>query len=222
MQPPAIQQKKPYNLKRLLWIAAAAVITFCLCIISLGIFGSRDDQAPTPTFAPDHAATVVINAPTSTTLSEPTAVPTQPILGETRDQPYPADAVVEIGDDMQLSILGVARPANDLVEQGNMFNNTPTPDQEYLVVRLHVQCNKPSNDKCTFSGWYFHAVGADGLVRDEASVAGIPEDLDSTTEFFGGASIEGNLVFLVPAGDARVVLFYEPLFFGSPIYIALQ
>lgn len=222
MQAASTQQKKPYNLKKLLWIAAAAIVTLCLCVVSLGIFGSRQGPAPTPTLVPDQGATLVINAPTSTAAPEPTAVPTQPTLGETRDHPYPVNAVVDIGGDMQLSILGVQRPANDLVAQGNMFNDTPEPGLEYVIIRLRIQCNKSANDKCSFATWNLHVVGSDGTVRDVASVAGIPDELEFSTEFFGGAAIEGNLAFLVPQGDSTAVLFHEPLFLGSPIYIALQ
>jgi hypothetical protein len=38
----------------------------------------------------------------------------------------------------------------------------------------------------------------------------------------GGASLDGNIVFLVTQDDSKVVLFYDPLIFGNPAYIALQ
>jgi hypothetical protein len=130
---------------------------------------------------------------------------------------------VDIGGDIQVMITNVQRPANDIVEQGNMFNATPIPNvQEYMIVKLHVECKKPTNDKCNFDRFEFKTVGADGQVHDQASVAGIPLEFEPYAEFFGGASLDGNIAFLVAQGDASVVLFHEPILFGDPVYIALE
>lgn len=40
-------------------------------------------------------------------------------------------------------------------------------------------------------------------------------------DFFGGSKITGVLVFLFTRGDSQVVLFHEPMFFGSAVYISL-
>jgi hypothetical protein len=53
-------------------------------------------------------------------------------------------------------------------------------------------------------------------------VAGVPQAFEPFAEFFGGASLDGNIAFLVTQGDESVVLFHEALFFGDPIYISLQ
>ena len=200
----------------------------CLCVLFIYFVpppGGTTAALPTMTPILDLPLEMTSTSePTSMPESTDTPAPTATIgpLGETRDQPYPVDAVVDIGDDMQLSILSVTRPANEEVHQANQFNDEPATGLEYAMLRLRVQCNKSTNDKCSFSGWYLHMVGADGTVRDDASVASIPDDLDSTTEFFGGANIEGDMVFLIPEADTSVVLFYEPLFSDSPIFIALQ
>jgi hypothetical protein len=104
-----------------------------------------------------------------------------------------------------------------------MFNPTPVPNlQEYIIVKLHVECKKPTNEKCIFSDSEFKTVGADGQVHDVPFVAGIPQGFEAFAEFFGGASLDGNIVFLVNQGDASVVLFHDPLLFGDPIYISLK
>jgi len=120
-------------------------------------------------------------------------------------------------------ITDLQRPANDSVAQGNMFHGTPVPNaQEYMIVKLHVECKKSTNDKCTFDRFEFKTVGADGQVHDQASVAGILLEFEPYAEFFGAASLHGNIVFLVTQGDTSVVLFHDPLIFGAPIYISLQ
>lgn len=221
--PPA---KNPYSLKKLIGIGAAAVVTFC-CVIGFAVSSSNSNRTPTSTpRANNLGATVVVNVPPSTVgptpTTAPTIAPTQE-LGTTRDNPLPHDSVLDIGGGMQVRITFVQRPADDIVAQGNMFNDTPVPDvQEYMIVKLHVECTKPSNDKCNFNTIEFKTVGADGQVRDQPFVSGVPQTFEPFAEFFGGASLDGNIVFLVKQGDASVVLFHDPLIFGDPTYISLQ
>jgi hypothetical protein len=206
-------------------IAAAAVVTFCVCIGVIASFGNSKTPSPAAT-PPKQGATVVINVATSTAgpipATAPTIAPTEE-LGKTRDKPLPRNSVVDIGGDMQVMITNVQRPANDIVAQGNMFNDTPVPNaQEYMIVKLHVECKKPTNDKCTFDRFEFKTVGAEGQAHDQASVAGIPLEFEPYAEFFGGASLDGKIVFSVTQGDTSVVLFHDPLIFGGPIYISVQ
>ena len=220
---PTQQTAKPPAKKQPVLLVGIFLLILICCVAGL-MRPATSDKTPvtsTPKVGPGNDATVVINIPTTTSSPKPTITPTQTILGKTRDQPFPLDTVVDIGGDMQLSIVGVQRSANNVVEQGNMFNDTPEPNHEYVIVRLRVQCKKSSNDKCSFSTYELKTVGADGQVRDQASVAGIPDEMESSSEFFGGASIEGNLVFMVTQGDQSLVLMYDPLFLGDSIYIAL-
>lgn len=206
-------------------LLAAIFMGFCLCIGFISVLNNPSTAGVAATNTPAPQETTPPGEPTSTPaptdLPLPTATATSEPLGETRDQPYPANAVVDLGDDTQMSIVGIVRPANDAVLQANQFNEEPEPGLEYAMLRLLVECNKSTNDKCSFSTYGLHVVGADGTVHDLAFVAGLTDELDASTEFFGGSSIEGNVVFLVPQGDPSAVLYYEPLFIGSPIYIAL-
>ena len=159
----------------------------------------------------------------------PTQPPAQPIntpvpaspVGTTRDNPFPSGSAADIGSNMTLSVLSVVRPADKQVKQYNMFNDTPAPAQEYIQVMIRVQCTSSSTDTCNFSTYSIKAVGSDGQVHDGNDfIAGVPNELQSG-EFFGGSSIKGNVVFLVPKGDPTVVLLVEP-FLHAYIYIALQ
>ena len=187
-------------------------VVACLCS------GTAGTPTAVPTSVPGHDATVVITTPTAVVTSTPKPAP----LGETRDNPYPVGTAVDIGGGMKVTVIFVTRPANEIVAAGNMFNDTPTPNQEYAIVRLHVECTKPTNDKCNFSTYEFKAVGADGRVQEQVFVAGVPEELEAFSEMFGGSFIEGSMVFLVAQGDQNVVLFHEPLIIGDPVYFALQ
>jgi len=222
--PPA---KKPNTLIRLIGIGGAIVVTICCVIAASAMLSSNSNRTPTSAPRPTNlGATVVVNVPTSTAgptpTTAPTTVPTQE-LGKTRDNPLPLNSFVDIGGGMEIKITDVQRPVNDIVAQGNMFNDTPVPNvQEYMLVKLHVDCTKPTNDKCNFSSLEFKTVGADGQVHDQSFVSGVPYTFEPFAEFFGGASLDGYLVFLVNQGDTSVVLFHDPLIFGDPIYISLN
>lgn len=214
-------------LGKILLIGGSLLGICCVCgllIYFIPVPGGINAPPPTMTHRPDlPPETTNPNGPTTTPApTDPPPTATSGPRGETRDQPHPIDAVIDISGDMRVSIVEVVRPVDDIVQQGNMFNDTPVPNQEYLIVKLRVECVKSSNEKCTFDRFEFKTVGADGQVRDLASVAGIPGEFETFAEFFGGASIEGNMVFLATQGDSSVVLFYEPFLIGDPIYIALQ
>ena len=175
----AAAQKKPSPLKTFLLVPVVAGLAICcLAIVAIGISGNKQKPAPTQTPKPSTGATVVISIPAETAGPTPTTAPTiapTAELGKTRDKPLPRNSVVEIGDNMQVMITNVQRPANDIVAQGNMFNDTPVPGlEEYMIVKLHVECKKSSNEKCSFDHTNFKAVGADGKVRDQAFAAGVP------------------------------------------------
>src|SRR5690349_2838632 len=223
MQTTANPQKQPSNRTRNLLLAGIGFIAFCCVIVGVLVFASPS-ASPSMTLTPAvEPQGTVVNDPPATTGPAPTVVPPTTELGITRDQPLPMDAKIDIGGGMQVTILSVTRPADDIVLQGNMFNDTPVPNaQEYLMVNLQVECTKSSNDKCSFNAHEFKTVGADGQVHDPASVAGIPQEFETFAEFFGGAVLTGNVVFLVTQGDDQVVLFHDPLFFGDPIYISIQ
>jgi hypothetical protein len=214
--------RKPNSFTRAVGIGAAVVIVFC-CVLGVVVMVSTnqpEDSATAPAAVQEDSGTVVVKMPTST--PRPIATRTQE-LGKTRDNPLPRDSVVDIGGDMEVMITNVQRPADEVVADGNMFNDTPVPNiQEYMIIRLHVECKKSPNEKCSFNSYEFKVVGADGQVHDQAFVAGLPQEFEAFAEFFGGAALDGNIAYLVTQGDQKVVLFHDPLLFGDPIYITLQ
>lgn len=206
-------------------LAVIILAILLLCVCPIGVIGFMRAAAPAvstamePTTVKDPGATVVIKTFTQT--PGPTTTPTPGPLGKTRDKPYPMNTPVDIGGDMELTVLSVTRPANDIVAKGNIFNETPVPGSEFMIVQLGVKCNKSTNDRCNFISFQIKTVGMDGQVRDAASVAGIPNEIQ-TTEFFGGSLIAGGMPFQVTQGDTTVVLIFEPFIVGDPIYIALS
>jgi hypothetical protein len=204
--------------RSMLWnILVGVLVLTCLCLfIFFVIFSSGSHNAgPNPTNNSNQP-----NSSQSSTATAETATPEPKVIGEARDNPFPMGAVIDIGSDMSLKILDVKRPADRIVHAGNMFNATPEPNSEYAIINLQIQCNKSTNEKCSFDAYSVKAVGQDGNVRDQASAAGIANQMESISEFFGGSKLVGNIVFLISKNDKSTVLFYEALF-GSPVYFAI-
>jgi len=173
-------------------------------------------NTPLPTRTPKPTNTPT---PEPTKTPKPTNTPTPIPLGSTRDNPIPAKTWVDYGGGIQVAIAEVVRPATNLVMRANQFNNKPGDGQEYIQVAVALACKKKSSETCSFSPYALSAVGADGNVRPlEAFVAGI-EQLDSN-DMFGGAEKSGWTFFIVPAGDEKVVLFFDGIF-SAPVYMAL-
>lgn len=206
--------------KRIWWYIGAGVIAgICLCVFAA--FALLSPGATPSTASTSPASTS--NQVASTSVPNPTKTPkptNTPVLGTTRDNPLPGGQGVDLGN-MTLTITNITLPADQELARGSMFNSTPAPDQEYAIVEIQVQCNKSTNDKCSFLPSYLEAVGADGQLRErEIFISGIVGEMEPSYEFFGGSNISGNLVYLFPKDDQSVVLSYESLF-GSPIYISL-
>jgi hypothetical protein len=206
-------------------LATIGAIVVACCLLSIGgvgfmrLMGPRVSTAIPPqtaTARPVIGATVEYHAPTGT------PQPTADKAGSSRDNPYPMNTVVDIGGGMKLSVVFVKRPADEIVLDKSFFVDTPTPEQEYIIVALHVDCTKSTKDKCNFSTFQLKTVGRDGKVYDQTFVSSVQNSMEPGNEFFGGGSIEGNVIFKAIKGDTSTVLFYDPLIFGDSIYISLQ
>jgi hypothetical protein len=221
MQTPA---KKSHKLRNIIIAVVSSFFVICICLIVVANMGSRDTASSPEKPTARAAAAQVLPANTLMAQESTKELPTETSVPyvNTRENPYPMNTPVNIGGDVEVTVLGVERPANEKIAEGNMFNATPEPGSEYMIVTVGLKCNKSSNEKCTFSTYEFKLVGSDGQVQDQASVAGVHSALESFPEFFGGSVLSGGMVYLVKENDARTVLFYDPLFSEKLIYFAVQ
>jgi len=231
------EKKKSSNL-----LVISVVVLFVVCCICPSIIAVGQKAGILPTIATDTPAPVVVatapaaaasssqaavgpvdtTAPVATAAPVATDIPTTAPVGLSRDNPVPAGASGKIDGDMTLTVIKVTRPADSIVTNGNMFNTSAGSGSEYVAIDIQVVCNKASTEKCSFNSFDFKAVGADGEIHDAAIMLAGVDGLIKDGDFFGGGTKKGYLFFSVPAGDKSVVLFYNPIFLGTPVYFALQ
>lgn len=190
---------------------------------------TAEDNRPTvaiATIAEQNRPTDIPPSATATTASvavEPTSVPTTtPQRGLARSDPLPAGQSISSGA-FTFTVGEVTRPADTIIAEGNMFNATPEPGNEFVLFDLTVACSATGNDKCNLGiSIELKLTGDKGLVYEPKTfIVGVPGLLESL-EMFGGASTTGALVFEVGQGEANLVLIYEPfLSFDPDVYLSL-
>ncbi len=149
---------------------------------------------------------------------QPTNTVEQKPIGSSRTNPAPFGSEIS-SDDMLFSIVEVVRPADEIVAKGNMFNSTPEPDKEFILVKVKIACQKSADDKCSVSPFTFKLVNSSGnVVETDIMISGVTELLESS-DLFGGASVEGYLPFTIEKADLNPTLMYEPILFGDPFYL---
>jgi len=160
---------------------------------------------------------LVVNTPSDAAVSQSTATPE---LGAARSNPAPPGSEV-VADDMRFVVTGITRPATSIVMAGNAFNTRPEEGQEYVFVGISVTCEKSTDVECSLLTLSLKLVGSKGIEYDfkwfVSGVDGLLED----TQFFGGATISGNIPFIIDADETDLILVYEPFLFGDKFYLAL-
>jgi hypothetical protein len=150
----------------------------------------------------------------------PAAEATAPPLGTSRFNPAPLNTQVHI-DNMSLAITGIVFPADDTVREGSLWNPTPEPEADYILVGIAATCNLPSESSCRLSGIEFTLVDASGLGHNpRLLIAGVAGKFEGG-EFFGGATREGYLIFEIEGEPAEYVLKFEALF-GGEAYLRIN
>jgi hypothetical protein len=165
---------------------------------------------------------VVVNPPSDNEPEQSQPEQTDPPkVGTSRSNPAPVGSEVVV-DDMAFTVLDTIRPADDIIKSGNQFNTEPESDQEYILVKLEVGCEKSVDEKCIISSfWNISLIGSSGVASDPELLTSGVEGLLESEEFYGGASVSGMIPFIINKTETDLVLIYEPLLFGDTIYLAV-
>jgi len=155
----------------------------------------------------------------------PTAIP----VGTSRQAPVPLGEAYLVGHDMNISVSKVRRPIPmSEVTAGNRFNQEPEPGYEYVMVTIQADClEDPAGERtCTVTTRDFGVTGSAGQVYGSLhALASIGmEDLLEDTEFYGGSSASGRIMFEVQEGETDLLLIYEPWgsIFTDKVYLSLE
>jgi len=128
--------------------------------------------------------------------------------GSALDHPAPPGTAVAVGD-LEIQVVGVIRPADEIVAEGNMFNPRPGPGNEMMLVTLSVTCRLEEGDTCTFAPVLdFLLVSPRGVHRPEWLVAGLPNPLFGG-EISSGETVSGDILFEVGKEETGLVLVYS-------------
>lgn len=179
---------------------------------------SSETTAEAMVEATEDARPTDIPLPTDT--PAPTSTPTPDGSSPEMAIPFGVEGVTR---DFNLLIDEIERPADATIEEGNEFNSDPEPGNEYMMVKLTVTCTKASDETCSVSPSIdVEMFGSQGVIREpKGFIVGVPGIWEST-EFFGGRSVSGWLVFEVGQEETDFVLKFEPLFSLTPaIYLAV-
>lgn len=139
----------------------------------------------------------------------------------TRANPAPLGAPIE-GEDWTVVVNSVDLDANEEVAAENEFNEPADEGTVYISVNVTITYtgNDPDGQSPAFVGIDY--VTADGVTVDafEKLVVG-PDELDSLSPLYEGASATGNRTIQVPA-PADGVLAVSPGMIADKIFVAIK
>jgi hypothetical protein len=191
--------------KALLLPALVVVLMITACNSNTAVFS-------TPTIS--NSSGVVQQTMTPVTLPTSTMSP-----GKSQNNPAPFGSTVH-ADNMKFLIKGTVRPADGIVSSGDIFNVQPGQWKQYIFVTIEVTCETSTDQQCHFSPFSLKLIGSDGVTNyPERFISGVDSILVDTI-FQGGATISGNIPFIIFIGDSRLALGYDSQS-GESYYLSL-
>lgn len=156
--------------------------------------------------------------PTATPIPIP-PTPTPTPNGKSRFSPVPMGQPVVADNKLRLTVLGVERDAWARIHEANMFNPEPGEGMEYIIVTIQVRNLAAPTETRIVSEFHLRVTGERGTIYSRPFV--ILERKELNAEFFGGATIEGEIPFEVGQGEKNLVLIYDPGWGSTARYLSL-
>lgn len=159
---------------------------------------------------------------TEETTAEETAVE-EPAADEgTRDNPYPIGSTIS-EDDWDLTVNSVTLDANEAVASGNTFNDPPADGHQYIMVNITVTYTGDDADGSIPLNTIEYVTADGNTINSYDSMAIPPEQFDSMSTLYNGASTTGNIAFAVPSDTAgEGTLAVRASMFGDKVFVAVQ
>ena len=133
--------------------------------------------------------------------------------GKERTNPLPRGYSIT-HDDLKVTILDVSYSSSE----GGLFASLKDA-HVWAIVTLRLEAVGDPNKSFRYGTSEFRLVGDKGVIYEDWIA--VPESDMGSGEFFGGSSVEVNVVRQVHKDDTDFVLIYSPAFGGSR-YLALE
>ncbi len=148
-------------------------------------------------------AAVTTEAPVAT---EPLA-PAGP--GSSLDQSAPLGTAVDVGGGWTFGLANYQPEAGSAVATENEYNEAAPAGQQYAMIEVTATYNGPDDKASVFLAPTLKAVGPTKKSYDQYDCSAVlPNQLDVAADVFAGASITGNVCFVVDAADAAGLTVY--------------
>jgi hypothetical protein len=214
-----IDQPVPAKKTPWLFIILGTAAALCLCVVVVAV-------AYFAFIVPTRSSTAIVTEqPVEvSTVDVPTAQPTEAHQGN--DNPLtaeaaPAGSAVDIGNKMTFTILGVTRPADEIVANGNSFNTAAPEGDEFIQVKVQVNCANEAGTPCRFYPTVMKIHLSDGSTRDLQTFLEGVDDWDTSVDIDGESTQEGVLLFIVPKAEADLVISYKDVYADQPVYLQI-
>jgi len=140
----------------------------------------------------------------------------------TRKNPYPLGSTITDGD-WQVTVNSVTLNADDAVAAENSFNDAAPAGSQYLLANVTVTYTGSSpQGESPYSTFSYVTVDGNTVNTWDFSAV-IPDELDSTSPLYDGASTTGNVEFVVPSATAaQGTLAVQVTPFGDKIFVAVS
>ena len=118
-----------------------------------------------------------------------------------------------------MGVIGVTRPANEIVLAASPANAAPAPEFEYLLVNVSLQCIASD---CEPSLWVlFSVIDSNGATYEEVTEPLVIPNSFRLSQKTEDVTAQGNIAFIVPITEKDLVLeFIWPNMTG--VYLGLK
>jgi hypothetical protein len=172
--------------------------------------------APTTTGVPlTAAAPTTTGVPLTAAAPTTTGVPSGPLIGS-RSQPVLIGDGKTLSDGWSLAIRGVKYDAAAEILAKNMFNESPEPGRQFVLVDLMLAYNGFQDPKSAILEVSFNSVGQSNVAYGSLGCGILPNELDRFSDVFTGGSVSGKICFDVLTDDVESLVLYASAegFFG--------
>lgn len=198
-------------------ILAVVVGSMLICCIGFFVCWGADYLV-----APTYKATTIakVRATETVRLRNTPPSPTLVSPGLTYHNPAPLGGAVVADNDIEITVLNVMRGAWSEVQQANR-GDLLRKGYQYVLIQAQAKNLGPADKIKEIGTSDFHVTGSRGVIYGygfHRSCAGKP----FRGEFFGGGTIEGELVFEVPEDETNLILIYDPGVESTSRWLALE